>query len=118
MPPDALTSSNTICAPCRRPCPSSAPCGPDRQATCATTMSALAPAPIRLDLPAMPGARVATPADNDRLLLIELLDEALSAVDPLNVVPPHLPEPPRGGGRTIVLGAGKAAARMALAVEQ
>jgi glycerate 2-kinase len=81
-------------------------------------MSALAPSPIRLDLPAMPSARLASPADNDRLLLIELLDEALSAVDPLNVVPPHLPEPPRGGGRTIVLGAGKAAARMALAVEQ
>src|SRR5256885_7739972 len=57
-------------------------------------------------------------AQSDRLLLIELLDQALSAVDPLGVVPPCLPEPPAPGGRTIVIGAGKAAARMALAVER
>ncbi|RJG39969.1 glycerate kinase [Mesorhizobium sp. DCY119] len=41
---------------------------------------------------------------------------ALAAVDPMIVVPPFLPTPPRNG-RTIVVGAGKAAARMAQAVE-
>ncbi|NRP20381.1 putative hydroxypyruvate reductase [Ensifer adhaerens] len=41
---------------------------------------------------------------------------ALAAVDPLLVVPPFLPAPPRNG-RTVVVGAGKAAARMAQAVE-
>lgn len=41
---------------------------------------------------------------------------ALAAVDPLVVVPPFLPTPPLHG-RTVVVGAGKAAARMAEAVE-
>ncbi|MCZ7497327.1 glycerate kinase [Agrobacterium tumefaciens] len=41
---------------------------------------------------------------------------ALEAVDPLIVVPPFLPERPKSG-RTVVVGAGKAAARMAMAVE-
>lgn len=41
---------------------------------------------------------------------------ALAAVDPLVVVPPFLPAPPLNG-RTVVVGAGKAAARMAAAVE-
>jgi len=41
---------------------------------------------------------------------------ALSAADPLKIVPAHLPAPPKG--RTQVVGAGKAAAAMALAVEQ
>lgn len=40
---------------------------------------------------------------------------AVAAADPLAVVPGHLPPPPRG--RTLVVGAGKAAAAMALAVE-
>lgn len=40
---------------------------------------------------------------------------ALAAVNPLRVVPPHLPTPP--DGRTLVAGAGKAAAAMAQAVE-
>src|SRR6185503_718624 len=40
---------------------------------------------------------------------------ALAAADPLRVVTPHLPPPPRG--RTVVVGAGKAAAAMAAAVE-
>ena len=40
---------------------------------------------------------------------------ALAAADPLAIMPPHLPEPPRG--RTVVVGAGKAAASMARAVE-
>lgn len=41
---------------------------------------------------------------------------ALAAADPLRIVPSHLPAPPKG--RTLVVGAGKAAAAMALAVEQ
>ena len=44
-----------------------------------------------------------------------LLDAALAAADPARVLPPHLPKPPKG--RTIVVGAGKAAAAMAKAVE-
>ncbi len=41
---------------------------------------------------------------------------AVAAADPLHIVPAHLPAPPRG--RTLVVGAGKAAAAMAHAVEQ
>jgi hydroxypyruvate reductase len=41
---------------------------------------------------------------------------AVAAADPLKIVPAHLPLPPRG--RTLVVGAGKAAAAMAHAVEQ
>lgn len=48
--------------------------------------------------------------------LRSLFDAALAASDPLLSVPAHLPAPPKG--RTIVIGAGKAAARMAQAVEQ
>jgi len=51
-----------------------------------------------------------------RALLVELFREAVKAADPAKVVPPHLPKrPPRG--RTVVVGAGKAAAAMAKAVE-
>jgi hydroxypyruvate reductase len=48
--------------------------------------------------------------------LRRLLDAALAAADPAKVVPPHLPAPPKG--RTLVVGAGKAAASMAKAVEE
>ncbi len=41
---------------------------------------------------------------------------AVAAADPLQILPPHLPQPPRG--RTFVAAAGKAAASMALAVER
>jgi len=51
-----------------------------------------------------------------RELLLGSFRAALSAADPLKLVPAHLPQPPRG--RTLVVGAGKAAAAMALAVEQ
>ncbi len=47
--------------------------------------------------------------------LRRLLDAALDAADPAKVLPPYLPPPPKG--RTIVIGAGKAAAKMAKAVE-
>jgi hydroxypyruvate reductase len=49
-------------------------------------------------------------------LLRELLDAAIAAAQPAQAVLPHLPPAPRG--RTIVLGAGKAAAAMAQAVER
>src|SRR5687768_17552897 len=49
-------------------------------------------------------------------LLLRSFHAALAAADPLKLVPAHLPRPPRG--RTLVVGAGKAAAAMALAVEQ
>lgn len=43
-------------------------------------------------------------------------DAAVAAADPLRIVAAHLPDPPRG--RVVVVGAGKAAASMALAVER
>jgi glycerate 2-kinase len=52
---------------------------------------------------------------NPRELLIGSFQAAVAAADPLKIVPGHLPPPPRG--RTLVIGAGKAAASMALAVE-
>jgi glycerate 2-kinase len=51
-----------------------------------------------------------------RDLLLESFDAAVAAADPLKIVGAHLPKPPKG--RTLVVGAGKAAASMALAVEQ
>jgi glycerate 2-kinase len=54
--------------------------------------------------------------DNARCFLRGLFDAALAAADPARTLPAHLPPPPRG--RTVVLGAGKAAAAMAKAVEE
>jgi hydroxypyruvate reductase len=51
-----------------------------------------------------------------RSFLRELLDAAIAAANPDAIIAPHLPPRPRG--RTIVLGAGKAAAAMARAVER
>lgn len=48
-------------------------------------------------------------------LLREMFNAAIEAAQPALCVPPHLPPPP--SGRTIVIGAGKAAAAMARAVE-
>jgi glycerate 2-kinase len=53
--------------------------------------------------------------DDPRAFLRTLLDAALAAVAPARALPPHLPAPPKG--RTLVVGAGKAAAAMAQAVE-
>ncbi|MEM7169073.1 MAG: glycerate kinase [Pseudomonadota bacterium] len=50
-----------------------------------------------------------------RATLKSLFDAALSAADPHLTLPSHLPAPP--AGRTVVIGAGKAAAAMARAVE-
>lgn len=56
------------------------------------------------------------PASAPHALLMHMFHSALAAVDPLAVLARHLPAPPKG--RTIVIGAGKAAARMAQALEQ
>jgi len=52
--------------------------------------------------------------DPDRFLR-DLFAAAVAAADPMRVVPAHLP--PRPAGRVVVVGAGKASARMAEAVE-
>lgn len=65
-------------------------------------------------------AALLTPTRRDsladpRALLRELFDTAVAAVSPGQCLPPQLPPPPKG--RTVVIGAGKAAASMAQAVE-
>jgi hydroxypyruvate reductase len=55
-------------------------------------------------------------SDSDRQLLMSLFHAAVAAADPMRIVPPHLPARPRG--RTLVIGAGKASAQMARAVEE
>lgn len=52
---------------------------------------------------------------NPRQLLTDSFHAAVAAADPLKIVAAHLPSPPKG--RTLVVGAGKAAASMARAVE-
>ncbi|MBL8497655.1 glycerate kinase [Nitrosomonas sp. JL21] len=52
-----------------------------------------------------------TPRDH----LVESFLRAVKAADPRHIIPTHLPHPPKG--RTVVVGAGKAAAAMAQAVE-
>ena len=52
---------------------------------------------------------------NEQRLLRDMFDAAIAAASPERAVPPNLPPPPKG--RTIVVGAGKAAASMARAVE-
>ncbi len=52
---------------------------------------------------------------DERALLRRMFDAAIAAASPDVIVPKHLPPPPRG--RTVVVGAGKAAASMARAVE-
>ncbi len=64
-----------------------------------------------------PGKRLASVSGTQlRELLLESYRAAVAAADPLKIVPPHLPLPPVG--RTLVIGAGKAAASMAAAVER
>jgi hydroxypyruvate reductase len=50
-----------------------------------------------------------------RHLLRDMFDAAIAAAQPALCLPPHLPAPPKG--RTIVIGAGKASAAMAEALE-
>jgi hydroxypyruvate reductase len=59
---------------------------------------------------------VAEAAAEPGALLRRLFDAAVAAALPAGIVARHLPEPPKG--RTIVLGAGKASAAMAKAVEE
>jgi glycerate 2-kinase len=51
-----------------------------------------------------------------RSLLRKMFEAAIAAAQPAQCVPQHLPEPPRG--RLIVIGAGKASAAMARALEE
>lgn len=53
---------------------------------------------------------------NAQDILRQLFDAAIAAADPESCVPPHMP--PDDGGRLIVIGAGKASAAMARAVER
>ncbi|NQW00429.1 MAG: glycerate kinase [Rhodospirillales bacterium] len=53
--------------------------------------------------------------DNPQEFLRSLFNAAVAAADPMLCIPPHLPQPPKG--RTVVIGAGKASAAMARAVE-
>ena len=54
--------------------------------------------------------------DQPQAFLDDLMRAAIAAANPLKAVPQHLPPPPIG--RTVVLGAGKASAAMAKAVEE
>jgi glycerate 2-kinase len=54
-------------------------------------------------------------SDRPRQLLRAMFDAAVAAASPKVRVPPHLPPPPKG--KTVVVGAGKASAAMARAVE-
>lgn len=56
-----------------------------------------------------------TETSDPRALLTAMFDAAVAAALPERTIPKHLPQPPRG--RTIVIGAGKASAAMAKAVE-
>ncbi|WP_022980148.1 glycerate kinase [Ideonella sp. B508-1] len=56
-----------------------------------------------------------TSAESPRALLRAMFDAAVAAAQPARCLAAHLPPPPRG--RTVVVGAGKAAAAMAQALE-
>ena len=57
----------------------------------------------------------ATPNRSPRAFLTGLFQAAVDAAQPAICLPPHLPPPPKG--RTVVVGAGKASAAMARALE-
>ncbi|NMM79975.1 glycerate kinase [Acidovorax sp. SRB_14] len=58
------------------------------------------------------------PASSQSQLLRRMFDAAVASAQPAHCVPPHLPTPQSlGTGRLIVIGAGKASAAMARAVE-
>ncbi len=52
---------------------------------------------------------------NPRIFLEDLFFEAITAADPAKIIEPYIPKVPKG--RTIVIGVGKAAAKMAAAFE-
>ena len=58
------------------------------------------------------------PASRDpRALLLRMFQAAVQSAQPAHCVPPHLPRPEDVPGRLVVIGAGKASAAMARAVE-
>ena len=54
--------------------------------------------------------------EDSKALLTRLFNAAIASAQPSRVIARHLPEPPRG--RTLVIGAGKASAEMARALEE
>lgn len=50
-------------------------------------------------------------------IMREMFEAAIASAQPARCVPPHLPSPGEVGGRLVVIGAGKASAAMARAVE-
>src|ERR1700712_4532450 len=56
-----------------------------------------------------------SPTPDPRALLRQMFDAAIASAQPALCLPAHLPEPPKG--RTVVIGAGKASAAMARALE-
>jgi glycerate 2-kinase len=60
---------------------------------------------------------MSTPHPSPRTLLRRMFDAAIAAAQPALVLPPQLPDPASVRGRLIVIGAGKASAAMAQAVE-
>ncbi len=54
--------------------------------------------------------------EDPKALLVRLFNAAIASAQPARVIARHLPEPPRG--RTLVIGAGKASAEMARALEE
>ena len=50
-------------------------------------------------------------------VLINLFEEAVKAADPYNIIGRYLPKKPPEG-RTVIIGAGKASARMAKSFEE
>ena len=71
--------------------------------------------PARSDRPGRTGGTTRAMTTDPRALLRALFDAAIAAASPAARIPAFLPARPKG--RTVVVGAGKAAAEMALAVE-
>src|SRR5271167_2201501 len=61
-------------------------------------------------------SRTGLQAKSAKALLRAMFDAAIASAQPAVCIPPYLPEPP--AGRFMVIGAGKASAAMAQAVEQ
>ncbi|MBL3585986.1 glycerate kinase [Rhodovulum sulfidophilum] len=70
---------------------------------------------MTLQAPAPPSAPLAASPADPPAFLRALFETAVAAADPMRTVAPALP--PRPAGRVVVIGAGKASARMAEAVE-
>lgn len=65
-----------------------------------------------------PSPQTSTASMSSQALLRRMFDAAIASAQPALCIPPHLPEPQAlGKGRLLVIGAGKASAAMARAVE-